>query len=269
MPDDKLFQATTGRAAESTHWYNRQGQAVYEVPSADGRKMVTPDIRHARKMNLVPGVTAVIGCAARPQLTIWLMKQAVMAALTLTRRPHEPEPEYLSRVIDDANEQSKQAADEGTRIHTAIECYYSGRDYDPKYQLHVMGVVDCLNRSYGADTEWIAEESFACPLGFGSKIDLRARNKRIIVDIKGKDFVEPPGKGERMAYDEHCMQLAAYDTAKGDSHACANLFVSRNAPGLCHLHQWDATELNRGWEMFAAMLSYWQVKNKYVSAWGS
>lgn len=278
MPNEELVltppvvERAAPRASESGHWYKRDGTPVYEIAGSAG-KMVTPDIRHARKHNLVPGITTIVGCAAKPQLTTWLMKEAIKAALSeVPRRPHEPEVTYLDRIIDAANQKSKNAADEGTRIHAAVEQHYSGRDYSDHYLLHVESVIECLNKHFGADTEWVAEESFACHLGYGSKIDLRAKNKRIIVDVKGKDFTERPTGSTKFWYDEHAMQLGAYGMAQhiaddGPPHVCANLFVSRNAPGLVHLHIWDEEDIRRGWDMFSYLLAFWQAKSKYCSAW--
>ena len=66
----------TGIAGEGSHWYTRTGEAVYQVPSADGKRMIEPDLRHARKLGLVPGVIAplrgpgayrhVLGSSSRP-----------------------------------------------------------------------------------------------------------------------------------------------------------------------------------------------------------
>src|SRR5690242_3974768 len=65
--------------AESVHAYDRQGNPVYEVPSADGKKMIPPDIRHFRKFNLLPGFSAVEKVMAAPGLERWKRRQAVLA----------------------------------------------------------------------------------------------------------------------------------------------------------------------------------------------
>ncbi|MBM3493296.1 MAG: hypothetical protein FJX72_03080, partial [Armatimonadetes bacterium] len=83
MTIDKVRTAT--HVAEGGHWYTSDGQQVVTVPSADGKKEVKPDIRHARKLDLAPGVTSVIRCADRPELTLWKQRQAIASALTLPR----------------------------------------------------------------------------------------------------------------------------------------------------------------------------------------
>lgn len=269
-PPEVQFAA---KASESGNWYDRSGRQVEMVPSADGKSMVRPDIRHARKLLLLPGVTSITGCAAKPQLTEWMVMQGILASLTLPRRPHEPEPEFIQRVVLDSQAQAKAARDRGTAIHGAVQRHFEGKNIDEEFVPYVSGVLRTLNNAFGADTEWDTEQSFACHLGFGSKIDLRAKNRRIIVDLKGKEFTEPPSGRQKFHYDEHAQQLAAYDNAMhladgGPPHVCANLFISRNVPGLTHLHVWEgADELNKGWRQFRALLDYWQATKGYDSGW--
>ena len=81
------------RASESNHWYTRDGLPQYTVPSKkDGSPRATT-LRDARTMNLVPSVTTVLNVAAKPALLAWLQQQVLLAALTLPRRPDEPEKE--------------------------------------------------------------------------------------------------------------------------------------------------------------------------------
>ena len=260
-------------AAESQHFYDRQGRPVYEVPSADGKRFVEPDIRHARKLQLVPGFSGVAACAAKPQLTTWQINQAIMASLTLPRRPHEPDTEFLKRVVEDSQAQAQKARDEGTAIHAAIEAYYEERSYDVAYTLHVEGVADAVwNEFQIPRKDWHAERTFAHPLGYGGKTDLMTPlyDTRILLDFKGKDFDEKPTATNkiRLHYDENCMQLAAYRHGLNAPTArCANVYVSRTSPGLVHIHEWDEEELARGWTMFLALLHYWKAKQKYESGW--
>ena len=51
---------------ESTHWYAEDGTPVYEVPTAKGDAWRKTTLRDARQMQLAPGVTTIIRCAAAP-----------------------------------------------------------------------------------------------------------------------------------------------------------------------------------------------------------
>jgi hypothetical protein len=39
--------------------------------------------------------------------------------------------------------------------------------------------------------------------------------------------------------------------------------VSRNVPGLVVIKEWSEEDLKRGWEMFYALLTFWQLKNQH------
>lgn len=244
------------RASESTHWYTRNGVPRYTIVGANGKERNTT-LRDARKENLVPSVTTVMNVASKPALIMWLQKQVLMAALTLPRRDEEAEDDYISRIMDDSKEQGRSAADLGTDIHAAIQSFYDGKASD-KHQDHVKATVDAL-KGYFGNQAWVAERSFAHEIGFGGKCDLSAQN--LVVDIKSKEFTDP----EKVdAYDEHMMQLAAYRVGLGMPDArCANIFVSRNVPGLVKIVEWDQDDLKRGWEMFHALLTFWQSKNQH------
>jgi hypothetical protein len=69
-------------AAESLHWYDRDGKPAYTVKAKDGSDRPAT-LRDARKLNLVPSVTTIIRCAAAPGLELWKANQLMMAALTL------------------------------------------------------------------------------------------------------------------------------------------------------------------------------------------
>jgi hypothetical protein len=59
------------------------------------------------------------------------------------------------------------------------------------------------------------------------------------------------------------MQLAAYRIGLGLPRArCANVFVSRNHPGLIKIVEHSQEELERSWLMFHSLLTFWYLKNK-------
>jgi len=247
------------RASESNHWYTRDGIPTYTVVGKNGKER-NATLRDARELNLVPSVTTIIGAAAKPALVAWMQTQVLMAALTSTKLAAETEAQYIDRIIADSKKQGKDAADRGTAIHTAIESFYEGR-VSNEYQEHTQGCVRALEVHYGR-IGWIAERSFGHELGFAGKCDLHyPENQGIVVDIKTKDFSDI---SDVKGYDEHMMQLAAYRVGLGIPEArCANIFVSRTTPGLCHIIDWSEEDLKRGWEMFYALLQFWQHKNKY------
>lgn len=257
-------------AKESGHWYDRNGQPVFEVQGA--KKMVKPTIVHARKLGLVPGITTILKVANKPQLTTWLRKQSILAALTLPRQEGETEDAWLDRVTEDADSIGGAAAEEGTRIHAAIERSYLGIDYDPAYSQHVEGVRALIQRVCG-DQVWSPEKSFYCTLGFGSKSDLHSDGW--VLDFKGKDG-DQATLDDLDVYEDHEMQLAAtrhglwdhYSRVGGidfrSSADCAIVYVSRTHPGACSLKRIPQEKLDRGWQMFLNLLGFWRLRNGCV-----
>lgn len=73
-------------AAESTHWYDQNGEPRYTVPYADPKKgFRNTTLRDAKKMGLVPSVTTILGVANKPALNRWKENQILLAAMTLHR----------------------------------------------------------------------------------------------------------------------------------------------------------------------------------------
>jgi len=254
-----MLQASAPRASESNHWYTRDGVPMYTVEAKKGGQRNTT-LRDARTMSLVPSVTTILNVAAKPALTNWLQQQVLLAALTLPKRTDESEKDYIDRIIVDSKEQGKAAADAGTDIHASIQGFYEGKSTG-KHQEMVTACVNALDNWVGPKS-WISERSFAHEAGFGGKCDLHCPDdKGFVADIKTKEFTDPDKIG---GYDENLMQLAAYRVGLGIPDArCANVFVSRNVPGLVVVKEWPLDQLDVGWAMFMHLLSFWQLKNNH------
>ena len=241
---------------ESTHWYDRQGNPRYTVKGANGRERNTT-LRDARKYDLVPSVTTILNVAAKPGLEAWKQQQLLLAALTLPKRDDESIDAYAERVIQDSKQQAQDARDLGTDIHAKVQGAFEGGE-ETEYSRSVAQVLD---HAYGKQT-WVSERSFAHRLGFGGKVDLYCNVA--VVDIKTKAFGP---EDDPVGYDEHLMQLAAYRAGLmgivSASAKCANVFVSTTHANLVSMYEWSEADVTRGWQMFEALLRFWQAKNNY------
>lgn len=247
-------------AREAGHYYQRDGSPCYTYTNKKGG---TSDVtlREARKMLLVPGFSGIAQLIAKPGLDRWKLQQLLQAALTLPRRDDETEDLFADRVITDSGEQSRKARDKGTWIHGQIERHFLNQPVDPSVFSLVEKVVAAL-APYSHD--WIAERSFACPLGFGGKIDIHSRTPKVTGDFKVKDVLAPDKK---LAYPEHAMQLAAYSHGLDQPDAvCINIFIGWKDEQI-HIHEWAPADIERAWEKFLCLLRYWQIDRNYVSAW--
>lgn len=247
---------------DSSHWYLPDGTPFYETKDAKGQlRGVT--LRDARKVNAVPSVTTVLGMIAKPQLERWKVQQAILAALTLPRNEQEAEDDYISRILTDSQAQAKAAAEEGTRIHDAIESAFTHGAYPKNYRLHVEAVLAKIGELFPKVTDWKAEASFAHADGFGGKVDLHSQSTGIVVDYKGKDGDFSDGK--KLAWDQH-YQLGGYREGlmlpKGAP--AANIFVSRTHPGKVAAHVWTPSEVDAGARVFRYALGLWQEVKGYA-----
>lgn len=258
------------------HWYLRDGSPFYDVIARNGTPRAVT-LRDARKVSAVPSVTTVLRVIAKPQLEAWKRKQDVLAALTIPRIDGEGSDALLSRIAKDGAQQARDAADEGTRIHNAIEDAFHGRVYPARHKLHVEFVMLRLGELFPTVHDWISEASFCHASGYGGKIDLHSPSTGIVVDYKGtegecwqddkhayKQVVEDGAlKDKRCDWDQH-FQLAAYQDGKDlPRNVCCNLFVSRTHPGKVAHRIWTAEEIEYGAEYFRLALALWQHHNQY------
>jgi hypothetical protein len=245
------------------HWYSQKGTPAYTLIGANGKERDVT-LRDARKFGHCPSVTTVLEVLAKPQLEMWKVRQGILAALTLARSDGEGDDEYLARVMADSKAQAKAAAEEGTRIHDAIECSFKGHRIPDGYRKHVEATRQKIADMFPGVSDWIAEESFAHPAGYGGKVDLHSPSTGIVIDYKGKDGDFTDGK--KLAYDQH-YQLAAYQSGLLLPVAeCVNLFVSRTHPGCVAEHVWTVDEIAEGLEVFMASLALWKRIKKYDAA---
>lgn len=247
-------------ASEQGHYYKPDGTPAYMTVGANGKERPTT-LRDARKHGLLPSVTTIIRTAASPGLERWKAEQVLLAGLTLPRREGEPEKDWIGRVWEDSREQGRLAAEKGTEIHAAIEKHLRGEPVDPAMQPYVAGsmkAIEPLNL-----TNIRPERSFASRLGYGGKTDLVGVDAGMVphvLDFKGKDG----DLTDVRLYYEHPMQLAAYAHGLGLEDARLGIvFVSRTEPGTALLKMVAPEDAERGWQMFLALLSYWQAAHDY------
>ena len=247
-------------ASDSGHWYDaKTGEPRYTVKGKNGKERPTR-ITDAREKGYVPSVTTITKVMAAPGLTKWLQRQVLLSALTLPRKPDESEDDYAERVMEDAEEQSFKAREQGTEFHGRIERFLSSRAPLSEADDAVQAV---LRKCIDADVpilEGKAEKSFACADGYGGKVDWN--DGAIIVDFKTKDTIKDEKK---LAYNEHVMQLAAYAHGMGiENPRCLNVFIGVR-DGKVVVHDWPAHEIERGLRMFKLCLALWQEINNWTA----
>lgn len=253
----------------SGHWYRQDGSLQATVIGSKGTPVAT-DLRHARKYQLAPGCTTIIKAANREALNIWREKQVLLAALTLTRLDGESDEAFIGRVMVDSAQQAEKAAEKGTEIHARIEAGINAESEDP----WVVAAQEQLGAHFAAAVArgtWRTELPCVSTYGFATKSDLSLSDGAVeegaphglVIDVKTKDG----DLSSARLYDEHLMQLAATREALGLPRAAGGiLFVGRESADAWYVAATEE-ELQRGWAMFACLLSFWQAKNKYRPDW--
>lgn len=255
--DAMLKDTSTAHAAESQHWYTKDGKPAYTVIGANGKERPAT-LRDARKLGLLPSVTSIIRLAAAPGLENWKIRQAVLSALT--HPGLKGTDEDIQTILADAKEEGIRAAERGTAVHAALQAAFQGEDVPQEYLPHVQGAKAALEAAYGPQN-WVAEQSFACDLGYGGKVDLACGH--VTVDFKTKEF----GKDDPLPkpYEEHAMQLAAYGFGLRNTVTHGGIvFVSVTEPGLCHVAKIPDEDMQKGWDMFRCLLNFHRAKTGYA-----
>jgi hypothetical protein len=248
-------------ASEAGHWYLPCGTPFYTIVGKNGKER-NVTLREARPVNAVPSVSAIGGLAPAPQLVNWKLNQVIQLAAENPQGPKEGMQAYMDRIQRIFWERGQAIMDKGSDIHGAIEKAMTDTVWIPRPE--ASAAIKTLGEWAGLDS-WRSEKSFCHPLGFGGKCD--AHKPGFVVDFKTKeDFVE----GQSLkTWDNHAIQLAAYRHGFGLHTArCAIIYISTQVPGLVQLVEVPQDDLSKGWEMFKALLLYWQAKNRYVPQLG-
>lgn len=203
------------------HWYDENGN-----PDHGG------DIRKARKGNLLPSVTGILGLLDKPALTQWIARECVKVALTIDKPVewfrHQSLDEIASAVLKEQRESVHAKADEGGDIHGHLERWpidgETGKDTD----IICRQVYDVIKEHTGLEARrWSTETRFAdTEHWYAGMCDLHCQDEPWVIDFKTKDTAEDVQK----AYGGwHKEQLHAYAHGLGIPDAnLAVVFVSRD-----------------------------------------
>lgn len=258
----------------SDHWYKPDGTPCHTVPRAKGDGERPTTLADARKLGLYPSVTTILNIVDKPQLTTWRITEALKLARLVPPEDDETPDAYASRIMERSHEETTgAAADEGSRIHAAIEAHYRGEAVPEEYAAHVAGTVKAVEQAFPGVTDWVPERRVVGKAGFAGTCDLHSPSHHIVVDFKCKAFDHD--KASKLAYDQ-VRQLAAYAHALFPAWwedytrvpRCANVFVSRTKPGHVLVHEWTMAEVEKGRDRFYAAFDLWQLERDYVPVRG-
>ena len=245
------------------HWYTLTGEACHTQP---GGKPTT--LREARKQNLVPSVSGVLGMIEKPHLTKWKCDRMVRKCLENPHIAGEPEQDYIDRVHGYAKIDQHEILDFGNRVHKAIEEFNLGK-FDqsedpaiwPWLETYVRWTHEHLIQVVAVEKTVVSNR-----WGYGGTIDLIAEVRGIrglvIIDYKTQEYTG----GKPVFRSEYAYQLAAYRKTMRPNPRCISLVINRSEPRPIAQKIWRPPELQRGWRVFKAANKLWQETKKYEPA---
>lgn len=250
----------------SGHWYDADGVRHDTVTGAKGAP-VRPDIRHARKLDLCPGVTTIIRAAASEPLTRWREERVLQVAQMMPRGDGEDEATYIARVIMQSKELAEETMSAGSDVHQLVEDRLLDPECDHPTILAVQKLLEPISGERPLH-DWRSEEPAVSRWGYATRADLMLPQELdhdgAVIDMKTKDGDVVDAR----VYDDHAMQLGATRAALGMPSAPTGiLFLSRTIPGNAKLVMLDEEQVQAGWRMFRALLRFWQLKNKHMPSW--
>lgn len=244
------------------HYYDLQGNAVFEVPNKTKGGMRPTTISDCRKMGLIPSVTTFFKCLSKPELDRWKQTQVLLASMTLPRIQDESDEEWMARVMVDAFAQVDDAADLGTRVHAALENHFQGRPYDTSLKSYIdpveawvqdNGITFVEHEIRLVSPEWgYAGTTDALITAIGREgvgvLDFKTRKSKPQYPMKPWS-TEP-------------IQIAAYGRIKEASFG-VNLFISTTEPGRVESTWYEKDQMDRDFDAFTHIIQLWSYLNNY------
>lgn len=243
----------------SCHWYDKLGNPVYEVPRATGDGLRPTTLADARKLNLLPSVTTILGVLHKEALVQWRVEQAVLACLTSKRNDGELLDDFVKCVLHDERVQEQEsdiAKKRGTEIHAACEAVINGMEVDAEIQPWIMPALAELQRM---KLKPVATEHVLVGVGYAGRSDLIAmdpKNQEWVIDFKTTKRLP-----QKESYWEHRMQTAAYVRCRLEAQRHANVYISTVNQGEFVIH--DNGDYLQPYAAFENLLRYWQAANNY------
>lgn len=205
------------------------------------------DIREVRRLGYYPSVTTILRILNKASINEYLIRQSILAALTLPRTDGESDDSFIERVIQDGKEAGEKAAVLGTGVHALLGKWFAEGVFDTTLvPPAVHPTLDPLHAFLKAGTLYGEPEvPFACHSHqYGGQIDLIGTYNGMpaIVDFKTQSpkAMLKSGLPSFTSYPEWAFQLAAYRAAVAEVYPeyrqcqCVSIIVSVNPaiPGI-------------------------------------
>lgn len=245
------------------HWYTPEGVPQYEAT-----------LREARKQNLYPSPTSILGIMHSSGLERWKVNQAIAAAIEVPRGAAEAEDAYGARLAERAEQLRNQAAELGTLVHDGIEKMISGRLWDEGQP--ILQVFHEWSRDNIKAHEWTERVLVNHQLGVAGKADALVYFTGEAAKIVGEAPCLVDWKTQRMKknraknpvykpnyYNKWVMQLAFYASCEMVPPPIVSVAINTTEPETPYLKLWTEEERESALIAFKAALALWQYEKNY------
>lgn len=244
------------------HWYKPDGSPAYTQIKKDGGERPTT-LADARKQGLYPSVTTIMKLIAKPELDAWKQEQAILSALTLSKSDDESLEGFAKRVVIDSQEQGKNAANFGSKVHDIIfDHFTNAKQAEDDFHVMNLEIQRCLD-VLGLIP--VSMEKATVGNGFAGKYDMLCKHnttgKYWFIDFKTQDFKDKP-----TAYDEWLWQLGAYSLDRETATECdgaINIVIKRSDVKDVATIVYDQTQLKAGRHIFLSIFELWKLIKGY------
>lgn len=265
--------------AESARFYDQDGKVVDLIKTQVGAKNAwrEPTVTDAKKNNWYPSWSTVSKVLHSHMLENYKIEQALIAASNHPFAPDEAlEPDDIERAraawiaatFNASRSESRDAADEGTRIHGFLKEWFSESPNLDKTQCdpalaNVAVFIEDYLRSKGLKEGIASEFTFINNnIGIGGTMDLRGRN--FVLDYKCRDLNK---KSARVPYLTDGCQLSCYRNCGielNGQQVMLSVIVDRNLKAEPIVYEWEDNERDVTDALWWSMYFAWRLQHNWL-----
>jgi hypothetical protein len=251
---------------EANRWYSPSGEEVYRIIGANGKERDV-NIRDARRLELKPSITTILRLVRNEGIDRYRMMQYISAARTAPSIEGETEQEMIERIINDADEHSRNARTFGTDIHRIIEGLINGSnvaevaEFSTSQQLVIFELAEYIkNMEFVGDCERvIVGEHFGGRLDFVGTV--KGHDRPLIIDFKTQSTSDKFKFYPEWLYQLGGQWMLMWEADKKPQFDIATLAISTIVPGLIELKVYPESDLDHGSNVFEKLLyAFYAIK---------